>query len=230
MSQQTTLRRLFSHIGFLQIAIILLVLLTALIHLQQGIADGSGGRMGGGPGGFGGRSGTAVAGTPGAFGTPGALGTPRAMGTPGTGNAQGNGSGQGQGGQGGFGSQGGPGGGGSILRSLPVSLSVLFILNFVGYIVLGVALYLPFLLKIQRIVRWLLIVYTAVTIAAYFLIAGTHGETLGIVDKVIEVALIVLLLVDEWQSIKRKGRGSQEPHPAPQPDYSQPISYSQPRY
>ncbi len=111
-----------------------------------------------------------------------------------------------------------------------MSLSVLFILNFVGYIVLGVALYLPFLLKIQRIVRWLLIVYTAVTIAAYFLIAGAHGETLGIVDKVIEVALIVLLLVDEWLSIKRKGRRSQEPHPAPQPDYSQPISYSQPRY
>ena len=73
-------------------------------------------------------------------------------------------------------------------------------------------MYLPFLSKIQRIVRWLLIVFTAVTIAAYFLIAGTHREMLGIVDKVIEGVLIVLLLVEEWLAIKRKGRGPQEPH------------------
>src|SRR5947208_3615591 len=44
-----------------------------------------------------------------------------------------------------------PGGGGpSIMAMLPVPLPVLFLLNFVGYIVLAVALYLPALQRYRQ--------------------------------------------------------------------------------
>jgi hypothetical protein len=229
---QTMFRRIFSRIGFLQIGIILLVVLTALIHLQHGIAmgGGRGGPMAGGPGNFPGKSSTMLVGTPGTGNAPGAVGTPGtgnapgAAGTPGIGNAPGAGQ-QGQRFSGGSG--GGPAGGTSVLSSLPISLSVLFILNFIGYLVLGAALYMPLFQKIQRVVRWLLIVFAAVTIIAWFLIAGSHPDTLGIVDKVIEGALIVLLLIEEWQAIKSKSRG--EPHMPAAGDPVQPL-YSDTRY
>jgi hypothetical protein len=232
------LRRYFGHIGYLQIAIIFLILLTAVIHLQHGLAMGSGGAMGGGSGmrtgtgftgtpgaGFG-NGGPSSQGTAGAQGTPGTRGTIAALGTPGTRGTMtaqgttGTQNGNGQGGYfGGTNGQGGPGGttggssGGSVLSWLPISMEWLMILNFLGYLVLGVALYAPLLRKIQRLVRWLLLGYTALTIVAYFLIAGTMPNTLGISDKIIEGALIVALLLEEWLTIRRKRRG--QPHDEP---------------
>jgi hypothetical protein len=101
------------------------------------------------------------------------------------------------------------GGGFSIMSMLPLPLPVLFYLNFIGYIVLAIALYLPALLQFQpllryqRIIRWLLIIYTAVTIVLWFLITRGHYTLLAYVDKPIEVALIILLLIDDWQAIRQ---------------------------
>jgi hypothetical protein len=98
---------------------------------------------------------------------------------------------------------GGPGGPGGLMSMLPLPLPILFDLNFVGYIVLVAALYLPFLQRFQTVVRWLLIIYTAVTVILWYVLVGSHPNTIGIVDKVIEVALIVLLLVEAFQVHKR---------------------------
>jgi hypothetical protein len=102
-----------------------------------------------------------------------------------------------------------PTGGPSIMTMLPLPLPVLFYLNFIGYIVLIAALYLPALLQFQpllryqRVFRWLLIVYAAVTIGLWFLITGAHFTILAYIDKPIEVALIVLLLVDDRQASRQ---------------------------
>jgi hypothetical protein len=98
---------------------------------------------------------------------------------------------------------GGPGGPGGLMSMLPLPLPILFDLNFVGYIVLVAALYLPFLQRFQTIVRWLLIIYTAVTVILWYILVGSHPNTIGIVDKVIEVVLIALLLVEAFQARKR---------------------------
>lgn len=102
-----------------------------------------------------------------------------------------------------------PIGGPSIMMMLPLPLPVLFYLNFIGYIVLIAALYLPAvlqfqpLLRYQRIIRWLLIVYTAVTVALWFLITGGHYNLFAYIDKPIEAALIILLLVDDRQASRQ---------------------------
>jgi len=100
-------------------------------------------------------------------------------------------------------------GGSSIMTLLPLPLKTLFLLNFIGYIVLAAALYLPAilqfqpLLRYQRIIRWLLIVYTAVTIVLWFLITHGGGGLYAYIDKPIEVALIVLLLIDDRQASRQ---------------------------
>ena len=113
------------------------------------------------------------------------------------------------------GSPSGPPGGGhmmggpSIMMLLPLPLPVLFYLNFIGYIVLAAALYLPALLQFQpllryqRVIRWLLIVYTAVTVVLWFLITGARFNLLAYIDKPLEAALIILLLVDDRQASRQ---------------------------
>ena len=161
-------RRLFGSIEVLQIAIIILVAITALIHLQRGIGMSAGG-FGGGPG-----------------GPPG--GGPR--GTPGAG-------------PGGFGgAPGGAPGGFNILQALPLPLPTLFLLNGIGYLVLVVALYLPALQRYRRVVRWLLIIFAAVTFILYFVVNGFHLNPISIVAKAAEVALIGLLLIEDRQSVR----------------------------
>jgi hypothetical protein len=150
---QSTLRRTISHIGPLQIAIILLAVVTALVHLDRSIVTGLfAGPFAGPPGGNGG----------------GHL-PPH---------------------------PGGP----SILMLLPVPLPVLFFLNFVGYIVLVTALYLPPLRSYQRVIRWILIAYTAFTIIAWYLVTMARPNLLAYIDKPIEVALIILLLIEDRQA------------------------------
>ena len=160
---QITLRRTISHIGPLQIAIIVLAVITALVHLDRSLTTGllSGGHAGGPP--------------PGSH----AGGPPRG---------------------------GGPRGGPSLLSALPIPLSVLFLLNFAAYIVLIVALYLPALRRFQRITRWLLILLAVVTIIAWFLITGGSANILAYIDKPVEIALIVLLIIEDRQAA-RLGRG-----------------------
>lgn len=146
---QTTLRRTTLQVGLLQIAIIILVLATALIHLNQALVMGF----------FAGHIGVIPAGSP-----------PQ------------------------------PGGPSGLRLLILQNLLLLFFLNFIGYIVLGVALYLPFLKKFHRIIRWLLIIFTAITVIAYFVTLGFKPNPVGYADKIIEVALIVLLIIDDRKS------------------------------
>jgi hypothetical protein len=168
---QVQARRLRAAIGPLQIAIIVLVCITALVHLQRGIGMTFGGGSGGGP--------------PGGF-----------QGGPPPGGGQG-------GPPGGF--QGGAPGGFNIMQMLPLPLPILFLLNGIGYLVLVTALYLPALQPYRRTIRWLLIIFAALTIIMYFLVVGFSSNPIGIIDKVVEVALIVLLVIEDRQSVRATG-------------------------
>ena len=152
-------------IGGLQLAILVLVAITAFVHLQRGIGMSLGG-FGGGPGRV----------PPGGAGGPGGPGGPP---------------------PGGF---GGPPSGFNIFRLLPLPLPTLFLLNGIGYTVLGAALYLPALARFRPVVRWLLIVFGMATFFLYFLFNGLRLNPIAIVDKTAEIALIVLLFLDMRRS------------------------------
>lgn len=77
----------------------------------------------------------------------------------------------------------------------------LFILNAAGYLVLIGMLYLPILQPFQRVIRWALIGYTLATILAWIFLGGDR-DMVGFLDKAIEIALIILLLIEEWQAIR----------------------------
>ena len=59
--------------------------------------------------------------------------------------------------------------------------------------------------RYQRIIRWLLIAYTATTILAWYLITGGSPNLLAYIDKPIEVALIVLLLIEDRRARLARG-------------------------
>ncbi len=71
------------------------------------------------------------------------------------------------------------------------------VLNGLGFIALAIGLYLlPQLANWRNHIRWVLIVYTAVTIVGYFAIFPQPLEYgLGLVTKAVEVILIVLLFI-----------------------------------
>ncbi|HLI91040.1 MAG TPA: hypothetical protein VKV37_20280 [Ktedonobacteraceae bacterium] len=159
---QVAQRPATSHIGPLQIGIILCAVFTACVHLWRGLS-------------------MTLLRPSFAGGAPGRFRGPR----PG-----------GPGGPGGF---GGPPSGASIMGLLP-PLPILFYLNFAGYIVLIVALFLPALARYRRIIRWILIFYAALTIVAWYVITHASPNVLAYIDKPIEVALIILLLIDDRQA------------------------------
>ncbi|MGH3148375.1 MAG: hypothetical protein ACRDTR_21545 [Rubrobacter sp.] len=72
----------------------------------------------------------------------------------------------------------------------------LFVLNGLGYLALVTALYLPVpqLTRYRSAVRWVLVGYTALTIVLWILVGAR--TPLGYADKLIEVALITLLLIE----------------------------------
>jgi hypothetical protein len=73
---------------------------------------------------------------------------------------------------------------------------VLFLLNGIGYLALLAALYfLPQMAGQRTMVRWALLAFTAVTFVLYFVFNWPDiWSPMGIVDKLIELVLIVLLL------------------------------------
>ena len=76
---------------------------------------------------------------------------------------------------------------------------VLFILNGLGYLSLLAALYfIPQLAAYRKWTRWAFIGYAALTIILYFVMNSGEGFAfgLGLVTKVIEVVLIILLFLD----------------------------------
>ena len=75
----------------------------------------------------------------------------------------------------------------------------LFILNGLGYLALVAAVYLPlrFLAGYRTLARWLLMGYAALTLVLYFVMNWPDvWNPLGIITKLIELALIILLWVD----------------------------------
>jgi hypothetical protein len=75
-------------------------------------------------------------------------------------------------------------------------MAALFYLNCTGYVALNVALYLPALRRFQRIVRWALIGYAALTFVVYFPLAAGHYDAMGFADKAVELLIIGLLLTE----------------------------------
>ena len=73
----------------------------------------------------------------------------------------------------------------------------ILVLNGLGFIALVIGLYLlPQLANWKSQIRWVLIVYTAVTIVGYFLLFPQPLDYgLGLVTKAVEVILIVLLFI-----------------------------------
>jgi hypothetical protein len=73
----------------------------------------------------------------------------------------------------------------------------LFILNALGYLTLLIAYFLPVLTKYHKIVRWLFILFTAVTIGLWIFMG--ERSILAYFTKLDEVALIILLFVDQFE-------------------------------
>jgi hypothetical protein len=74
--------------------------------------------------------------------------------------------------------------------------AALFYLDGLGYIVLTAALYHPAFARFRRLTRWALIALTAATIIAYFALIQGQYDAIGIADKIAEVVLIVLLVME----------------------------------
>jgi phosphoglycerol transferase MdoB-like AlkP superfamily enzyme len=73
----------------------------------------------------------------------------------------------------------------------------LFILNALIYLALMVVYLLPQLAAYHNLIRWVFIAFTAVTVVAYFVFnSGNFMNPIGLLTKVIEIALIVLLWLD----------------------------------
>jgi uncharacterized membrane-anchored protein len=78
-------------------------------------------------------------------------------------------------------------------------LPILFLLNGLGFLALLIALYHPRFAPIQRLVRWVLIVYAAVTFIVWIFITHASFDPFDYQDKLIGLCLIVLLLVEDRQ-------------------------------
>ena len=89
-----------------------------------------------------------------------------------------------------------------IVLAIPENL-VMFYLNGIGYLILVTALYLPQLRKWQHLTRWALIAFTLVTILGWVLVG--ERNMIAYIDKLIEVALVVLLLVEGRQASRTIG-------------------------
>ena len=72
-----------------------------------------------------------------------------------------------------------------------------FILNGLGYLALLTALYAPIsqLASYKGTIRWVLVGYTALTIVLW--VAIGERTLIGYLDKLIEVALITLLILEQ---------------------------------
>ena len=85
-----------------------------------------------------------------------------------------------------------------IVLAVPLTL-IGFYLNGLGYTGLVVAFLLPQLHLFRSQIRWLLMGYTALTILLW-IVLGQPYNTIGYVDKAIEVALLGLLWLDQRRS------------------------------
>jgi hypothetical protein len=101
---------------------------------------------------------------------------------------------------------GGPGGsGGPAPLPFPLPLNQLFFLNFLGYMVLVIAFLLAprFLGARAWIVDIVFALYAAATIVGWFLAGAPNPMGLGVISKVLEVTLIVVLLIHAWMGFRK---------------------------
>jgi hypothetical protein len=81
----------------------------------------------------------------------------------------------------------------------------LFMLNGLGYIALTIGYLFPNILGgNHNAARWALLLYTAVTFVLYFVMNGSDafGSATGLIDKLVELIIIILLFVDMRQARK----------------------------
>jgi hypothetical protein len=78
------------------------------------------------------------------------------------------------------------------------TLSILFLLNGIGYLALLTALYLPSFSSIQPVVRWVFIAYTALTIVLWVIITHASFDPFEYIDKLSEFSLVILLLIETF--------------------------------
>lgn len=85
------------------------------------------------------------------------------------------------------------------MSTAPSSASLPFLLNALGYVGLLGLIYLPIpqLEGYRRPIRVVLMLFTALTIVLYFVFAGFGFDVIGYLDKVIEIALIALLVAED---------------------------------
>jgi len=81
---------------------------------------------------------------------------------------------------------------------------ILFLLNGIGYLALVAALYMSRFQRFQRIIRWLLIGFTVLTIVLWYVIEASNSGLFEYSDKLIEVLLVVLLLIEDWQMVNKR--------------------------
>ena len=76
----------------------------------------------------------------------------------------------------------------------------LFILNGLGYLALLAALTLPIprISQYRNLVRWVLVGYTALTIFLWILVGARNA--IGYTDKIIEIVLVALLVLEARNS------------------------------
>ena len=90
----------------------------------------------------------------------------------------------------------------------PLPLNRLFVLNFVGYLVLAVAFwYAPRFLGPRRwLVDVVLMVYSVLSVVGWFQVGMPNPRGLGYLSKALEAALIVALAVHAWR-VRHPGVG-----------------------
>lgn len=81
---------------------------------------------------------------------------------------------------------------------MPDFLGIMFILNGIAYLALLAGLYfIPQLAQWRSMIRWLLLAFTIITFVLYFVFNWPDIWGLGgLVDKAVELILIILLLID----------------------------------
>ena len=97
--------------------------------------------------------------------------------------------------------------------ALPIPLNVLFLLNFIGYVVLVLLFWLsPRWLGSRRwLVNIIMIIYAAVTFVAWVLYGAPNPMGLGYLSKGLEIILIIALLVNVRMIRKRPGGSGTTP-------------------
>ena len=77
-----------------------------------------------------------------------------------------------------------------IVLAIPDNM-IMFYLNGAGYIILALALFLPQFKQYRSLIRYALMAFTLVTVVAWAAIG--MRTTIAYIDKIIEIALLVLL-------------------------------------